>query len=177
MSFTALLFILHKSYEVDRFSLQNEFYFLELLMIHFISRMSASWTHFSPKGEWLWCERESSYGLSWYQLHLSPFVLGVYSVFLPWFLTKGTLNFSHFLFDRSWENSFTPWNGAGHLGIWNTDFPAGPHLPASARPWPPSHSLPAFVFTGIAVLAPLGKISFWKYLFVSHGRFPERQNV
>lgn len=58
MSFTSLLFILHKSYGVDSFSLQNEFYFLELLMIHFISHMSTSWTHFSLKGQWLWCERE-----------------------------------------------------------------------------------------------------------------------
>lgn len=141
-------------------------YFLELLMIHFISHMSTSRTHFSTKGQWLWCERESSYDLSWQQLHFPHLAPGGYSIFLPWFLTKGTVNFSHFLFNRSWENSCAQRNEAGHLGIWNTDFAAGSHLPVSARLWPLSQSLPAFVFTRIAMLAPPGKISFWKYLSV-----------
>lgn len=39
------------------------FYFLELLITQFISHMSTSRTHFSPKGEWLWCEKGNSYGL------------------------------------------------------------------------------------------------------------------
>lgn len=39
------------------------FYFLELLMIQFISHMSTSWTNFSLRREWLWCEKGNSYCL------------------------------------------------------------------------------------------------------------------
>ena len=67
MSFIVLLFILYKSYLWSRQFFTPEwvvFYFLELLMIYFISHMSTSQTHFSWKGQWLWCERESNCDLS-----------------------------------------------------------------------------------------------------------------
>lgn len=66
--------------------------------------------------------------LSWQQLCFPSLVPGEYSIFLPWFLTKGIVNFFHFLFNRSWENSCTQQDRAEHLGVCNTDFPAGPHL-------------------------------------------------
>lgn len=53
MSFIVLLFILHTS-----FLWSMSCIFFELIMIYFISHMSTSQTHFSWKGQWLWCERE-----------------------------------------------------------------------------------------------------------------------
>ena len=90
-------------------------------MIHFISHISTSRTHFLPKGEWLWCEGKGSCGL----LAAAPFfpvAPGGCSIFLPWFLAKGVVNFSRFLFlpfsSFLTEVEKTPALGEMGLGIW-----------------------------------------------------------
>lgn len=133
-------------------------------MIHFISHMSTSWTHSSLKGKWLSCERESSYGLleavlffpscSRRVLHFSAMDSHKEGCeFLPLPLQQKLSKLPHSV----------KWGWAsGNLKYWLSSRSS---FTASARPWPLSQSLPAFVFIGIAVVSPSGENLLLKIYF------------
>lgn len=103
------------------------------------------------------CRRNSSDFLA--ATPFPPSCLGKVLHFPVTFLIKQIVNVSYFS-TKIEKASWVPWSRGEYLGIWNTDFWAGPHLLARIRSWPLCQSLSAFIFRNIALRENPGKIAF-----------------
>lgn len=119
--------------------------------------MSTSQTHFSWKGQWLAVKEKATVTSPWQQLF--PLWSLESTPFSCHDFHKRDCEFLPLPFSTEVEEKFLHSTKIG-LSIWGfaiLTFPAGPHLPSPVLPWPLSQRLPAFVFSGIAMLAPLEK--------------------